>query len=154
MGNLRSVLIILLTFVVAHWLRFGWYPINSAYLQVALIGLLLTAIILPATGAFRVEFRWEFARQIRRLTAGWSMVVMMMVVLAAILKVSSDFSRIWFGYWVILGALGLTLGQLFSHLWSVQRQKEAAHCEMLSWLELVKRQQGLMIVCAVKPAAE
>ena len=36
----------------------------------------------------------------------------MLVALAAMLKVTSNYSRIWFGYWVLFGALGLFISQL------------------------------------------
>ena len=111
------IIILLMSAAIAHWLRFGWTAWNSTYLIALLTGLLLASIVLPATGAFRDEFRWSFMRKIRRLIAGWAVVVMLMVAIAALLKVTEDYSRIWFGYWVLLGTVALAGAQSAAHLW-------------------------------------
>jgi len=123
---MAAILTILIAFSAAHWLRFGWVAFSNAYLIALLTGLLLASMVLPATGAFRQEFRWAFMRKIRRLIAGWALVVMVMVGLAALLKVTSNYSRIWFGYWVLLGTAGLAFAQVLSHVWQVRQQSKSS----------------------------
>lgn len=125
MKNLQSQLVILLACLLAYYLRFDSFRMTEDYIVVLLIGMLLAAVILPATGAYRHEFRWAFLRKTRRLVAGWALVVMSLVTMAAMFKVTSTFSRIWFAYWVLLGIAGLTISQIIEHAWQIQRRKNS-----------------------------
>ena len=123
MKVVANLAILLMAALAAYGLRFGWAPFTYQYLIALLLGLLLASVYLPATGAFRQEFRWEFMRRMRRLIAGWALVLMTLVALAAILKVTSVYSRIWFGYWVLLGTAGLVAGQILAHIWQLQSRR-------------------------------
>ncbi len=125
MKNLQIQLVILLAFLLAFYLRFDTLQMSTAYVIVFLLGLLIAAVIMPATGAFRYEFRWAFLRKTRRLVAGWALVVTALVTIAALLKVTSDYSRIWFAYWVLIGGAGLFISQLIEHSWQVYRKKNS-----------------------------
>jgi Undecaprenyl-phosphate glucose phosphotransferase len=125
MKNLQTQFVIFLAFLLAYYLRFDSLQMSSDYLIVLLIGLLTTAVIMPATGAFRHEFRWAFLRKTRRLIAGWSLVVTVLVTTAAMFKVTSDYSRVWFAYWVLLGGAGLFISQLIEHSWQIHRRKHS-----------------------------
>jgi putative colanic acid biosynthesis UDP-glucose lipid carrier transferase len=126
MGNLRAILVILAAFSLAYWLRFGWVPLTPQYLLVLLLGLLLVSVILPATGAFRHEFKWVAMRRIRRLLAGWALVVMVLVVVSALSKTTAVYSRIWFGYWVLLSAGGLVAVQVMAHWWQLRVRRKGS----------------------------
>ena len=125
MKNLQTQFVILLSFLLAYYLRFDTLQMNTAYVIVLLLGLLIAAVIMPATGAFRHEFRWAFLRKTRRLVAGWALVVTALVTIAALLKVTSDYSRIWFAYWVLIGSAGLIISQMIEHSWQVYRRKHS-----------------------------
>lgn len=125
MKNLQTQLVILLAFLVAFYARFNTLELETDYIVVLLLGLLIAAVIMPATGAFRHEFRWSVLRKTRRLLAGWAVIVTTLVTIAALLKVTSDYSRIWFGYWVLLGGAGLFISQLFEHGWLIHRRKSS-----------------------------
>lgn len=125
MKNLQTLIVVLLAFMAAYYLRFDSLQMSTAYLIVLLLGLLTSAVIMPATGAFRQEFRWAMLRKTRRLIAGWSLVVTALVTIAAMFKVTSDYSRVWFGYWVLFGAAGLFVSQLLEHAWQLQRRKHS-----------------------------
>ncbi len=125
MKNLQAQLMILLAFLLAFYARFESLQMDAKYIIVLLLGLLIAAVIMPATGAFRHEFRWSILRKTRRLLAGWALVVTILVALAALLKVTSDYSRIWFAYWVLFGGTGLFIGQLLEHGWRVRRRKSS-----------------------------
>ena len=119
----NALLVILLGFLLAYALRFGSVELKQDYLVVLLLSLLMSSVILPATGAFRHEFRWSILRKTRRLLAGWAVVVTTLVTIAALFKVTSDYSRIWFSYWVLFGGTGLFISQLFEHGWLMHRRK-------------------------------
>ncbi len=125
MKNIQTQFVILLTFLLAFYLRFDSVQMDTTYVIALLLGLLIAAIIMPATGAFRYEFRWNFLRKIRRLIAGWALVVTSLVTMAAMFKVSSDYSRVWFAYWVLFGGVGLFISQLIEHAWQIHRIKHS-----------------------------
>ena len=125
MKNLQSQFVILVACLIAYQIRFDTFRIPTDYIIVLLVGLLVAAVILPATGAFRPEFRWAFLRKTRRLVAGWALVVMALVTMAAVFKVTSDYSRIWFAYWVLLGGAGLIGSQFLEHGWQTHRNNHS-----------------------------
>jgi len=125
MKNLQTQFVILLAFLLAFYTRFESMNMSAAYVIALLLGLLTAAVIMPATGAFRHEFRWAFIRKTRRLLAGWAVVATTMITMAAVLKVTSDYSRIWFAYWVIFGGLALFFTQIIEHGWLIHRSKHS-----------------------------
>jgi len=125
MRNLLAQLVIFLTFLLAYFLRFNSLQMSTGYVIALLCCLLISTVILPATGAFRHEFRWAFLRKTRRLLAGWALVVTTLVTLAALFKVTSDYSRIWFTYWVMFGGMALFSTQLLEHGWQIHRKKNS-----------------------------
>ena len=124
--QLNVLLVILLSFLFAHWLRFGYMPLSGGYFQALLLALLLSAVVLPATGAFRREFEWEFMRKLRRLLAGWAVVMMVLIAIAAALKITDYYSRIWFGLWVICSNIGLVGILVVSHASALRERRRKA----------------------------
>lgn len=122
MKNLQIQMVILLALLLAYYVRFNTLYLDTNYIIALLGGLLTAAVVMPATGAFRHEFRWAFLRKIRRLLAGWALVVTILVTLAALFKVSAEFSRIWFGYWVLFTGASLILSQIIEHGWQIHRK--------------------------------
>ncbi|MDX1461378.1 MAG: hypothetical protein R3348_10020, partial [Xanthomonadales bacterium] len=127
MGNLGSLLVVLISGIAAYRIRFDRWDVDNPYLVSLLLGLLLCSVVLPATGAYRREFRWDPFRKTRRLLAGWALVVTSMVVLAALLKVSADYSRIWFGSWVVITALGLGCIAFVEYTWLVRQARKGRY---------------------------
>jgi putative colanic acid biosynthesis UDP-glucose lipid carrier transferase len=120
----NALLIIIVGFLVAYWLRFGYTALTQGYLLALLVCLVLASVVLPATGAFRREFEWELLRRMRRLVAGWAVVLLMLVSIAAMTKTTDYFSRIWFGLWTILSTVGLVAVLLMSHYASIRRRNQ------------------------------
>jgi len=90
----NALLVILVSFFVAYLFRFGYIALSQDYLIALLLTLVLSSIILPATGAFRHEFRWSILRKTRRLLAGWALVVTTLITMSALFKVTADYSRV------------------------------------------------------------
>ena len=112
MGTLSSLLVVLVSFLLAYWMRFESFAMDNSYRMVLLTGLLFSSVIFPATGAYRTEFRWDIMRRLRRLIAGWALVVITLVSSATLLKVTADYSRIWFSLWVVFCSAGLMIATL------------------------------------------
>jgi len=121
--HVNTLLVVLVSFLVAYWLRFGNMPVLQGYTVALLVTLLLSSIVFPASGAFRVEFEWAVMRRLRRLIAAWAIVVLTLVSLAAMLKITDYFSRIWFGSWVLICGFGLIAVLLASHAAAISKRK-------------------------------
>jgi len=119
----NALLVIIVTFLLAYLTRFGYTALPNYYLIALLVVIVVAVIVLPATGAFRREFEWAVLRRLRRLIAGWAIVVLVLVSVAAMLKTTDYYSRIWFGMWVIYGTLGLAIMMMSSH-WAAIRRRE------------------------------
>ena len=143
--QVNMLLIILIGFLVAYWFRFGTTFLTEGYLVALVISLFLSSIIFPATGAFRDEFEWEVLRRMRRLIAGWAIVLLMLVSIAAVTKTTDYFSRIWFGLWVIISTCGLSAVLFFSYFISIRnrnRNRRACPIALVGSGEAAVRLEG------------
>ena len=118
----NALLVIVVTFLLAFLTRFGYTALDNRYLTALLIVFIVSSIVLPTTGAFRHEFEWAVMRRLRRLIAGWAIVILVLISLAAMTKTTDFYSRIWFGVWVIYCTFGLSLMLLVSHWAAVKRR--------------------------------
>ena len=118
----NALLVILVSFLLAHWLRFGPREIDQKYLIALLLTLVISAVILPATGAFRQDFEWAVMRRLRRLVAGWAVVLLTLISIAAAIKITDYYSRIWFGSWVLISTAGLATVLLITHAAAIRRR--------------------------------
>ena len=120
----NALLVVVVTFLLAHFTRFGYTALDTHYLIALLSVIIIASIVLPATGAFRRDFEWAVMRRLRRLIAGWAIVVLVLISLAAMLKTTDLYSRIWFGLWVIYASVGLVLITLFAHAVAIRRRRK------------------------------
>ena len=67
----NSMLVILVSFMLAYWIRYPNMPLTQEYLVALLLTLILSLIVFPASGAFRKEFEWAFLRKLRRMMVAW-----------------------------------------------------------------------------------
>ena len=122
------LLVILVGYLLAHLLRFGYTALPEHYLLALLLTLFLSSMILPATGAFRDEFEWAFMRRLRRLIAGWAIVVVVLISIAAMLKTTDYYSRIWFSLWVLITTFGLVFVMFVSRLSAIRTRNRNRQC--------------------------
>ena len=118
----NALLLILVRFLLAYWQRWGSNPLPPHYQVALLVSLILAAIVLPSTGAFRQEFEWAVMRRLRRLVAGWAVVLLLLISIAAMLKATDSCSRIWFGLWTIISTSGLITVVLITHLGAISKR--------------------------------
>ena len=121
----NALLVILVGFLFAYWLRFGYAGLEQRYLVALLLTLVISSIILPATGAFRGEFEWAMMRRLRRLIAGWAVVVLLLISIAAALKVTDYYSRIWFGLFAMVTTAGLVVMLLITHAAAIRKRNHS-----------------------------
>ena len=100
--------------VLAYLWRFGigGFPIPATYTEGMIIAVLLGVIIFPWVGAYEQWRGRGLLAVIGRSLAGWVVVLLVLVVLAAVMKETEAYSRLWFVAWGGITALLLSLGRL------------------------------------------
>ena len=113
---------------VAAW-RFGSNldpAVTDPTLAALVIGCLLAANILPRfydyQGARLVAQGW----QLPRLLAGWTVSMAALIALLFALKVTGDVSRLWVGWWFVVGAVALVTIRLVVRLTLVRGETARA----------------------------
>ena len=149
----NTLLVVMVSFLFAYWLRFGAAALPQGYLVALLVTLVIASVVFPATGAFRQEFEWAFMRKLRRLIAGWALVVLFLVSIAAMLKITDYFSRIWFGSWVLICGFGLIFMLLLSHSAAVQQRKRGKNRRRIVLVGSGKTAQDVEAHIASDPSA-
>ena len=118
----NALLVILVSFLLAYWLRFGDAAMEQHYLVALLLTLVLSSVVLPSTGSYRKDFEWAVMRRMRRLIAGWAVVLLLLISIAAVLKTTDFYSRIWFGTWTLISTFGLIAGLLITHVAAIRKR--------------------------------
>lgn len=89
---------------LAHWWRFNQLEMPSLYQSVALISALLALLSLWLFGLYGSWRGKSLPAQVFRHLVGWAVVVGLLLSIAFFLKVSEDFSRQWYAYFVLLAS--------------------------------------------------
>jgi Undecaprenyl-phosphate glucose phosphotransferase len=128
----NALLVILVSFLFAYWLRSGNTAVEQNYLVALLLTLVLSSVVLPATGAFRKDFEWAVMRRMRRLIAGWAVVLLMLISIAAALKTTDFYSRIWFGTWTLVSTVGLIAVLLITHVAAIGKRNRVRQAHFIA----------------------
>jgi putative colanic acid biosynthesis UDP-glucose lipid carrier transferase len=97
-----DVLIVMACFLMAHYIYFGHLDVDKDYRNAAVLAALLTPIILTSSGCYRSWRGKSFLSQIKTLMFSWMLVPGALLTLSVGLKTTIIYSRLWFGYWVLL----------------------------------------------------
>ena len=126
LGALRFVDVLIVTGsgLCAYGLRHDTYNIPDHYLVAIAIGGLLSANYFQIGKLYRFEGLYRLAAQFGALTVTWIAVIVTLLLIAYFGKVSSEFSRIWAGYWFVSAYLLLMITRgvfsLLLHRWRLQ----------------------------------
>lgn len=96
---------------------------STPYNTAILLGMLLSALILPGFGIYR-SWRGQFLVSLfARLAVAWGSVVITLMMLLFLTGISESYSRLWIGLWSVLGLLALSLvrSALFAFLRYLRR---------------------------------
>lgn len=107
---LLDFFIVIAAGLVAHYYRFGDMEMNGRYNMATLLTAIMVVISLGASGVYGSQRGYAFLRQFTVLLAGWCAAAGFMFSLAFLLKVSENYSRIWYTTMLLVGgSLSLAL---------------------------------------------
>ncbi len=107
-GILRfaDVSVVVVSAVIAFWLRNDSFNIPFYYWESVLLGAVLSANYMHIAKVYRPATVVSMSLQLIRATLAWIGVILTLVGLAYFLQISDWFSRSWIIYWLILAIIG------------------------------------------------
>ncbi len=118
-----DLLIILMSFVVCHYLYLGGLEFSPERIVIVVAALGLTYIAFAAAGLYKTSRTLLLHSILNRMTVGWFLVVTSVALLAFLTKIAGDVSRVWFGLSTILAYLGLIGARVASAVVMMVSQK-------------------------------
>lgn len=100
--------------LVAHSIRFPLDELSMTkdYRSLILFAVLCVVIIFPFFNLYGSWRGQSLSKQARAIIVSWATVVLFMIVILFSLKISSDYSRLWLGIWMVLGLFFLLLARI------------------------------------------
>jgi putative colanic acid biosysnthesis UDP-glucose lipid carrier transferase len=106
-SRLLDALVIITSAYAAYSLRFNSFALNEQYLVVVIFAVLLAMVLFPLCGLYHPLRNTHWPYLLQRLVAAWALLMLCLIVIGWATKTSTDFSRLWLGYWASMGFLGL-----------------------------------------------
>lgn len=88
---------------LAHYWRFGSFSMAGRYDTATLLTAIVLVFCLGMSGAYGSQRGKPFLRQVSRLLIGWMAAAGILLSLSFFLKVSGDYSRLWFFTLLLIG---------------------------------------------------
>ncbi len=87
--------------------------VKTFYLFTCLLGAILTFVALQAADTYQVASMRTSITQLGRVMAAWTGVFATLALLAFFMRISTDFSRLWFGTWYASGLIFFAIERSF-----------------------------------------
>jgi putative colanic acid biosynthesis UDP-glucose lipid carrier transferase len=90
----------------------GVEGLPRSYLHVILLAVLLSTIIFPFSGVYKVWRGSSTLTEIKQITIAWIMVALTLTLLAFFTKTGAEYSRSWMGIWLVNGWISLVASRV------------------------------------------
>lgn len=97
--RLADAFVVILTSIVAYWVRHGFDPMGPNYWLAALLAAFVTFNVFQRASLYRYQLFDRLTETLRRLAGAWVTVCLVLIALAFFSRSSTDFSRIWAAVW-------------------------------------------------------
>jgi len=108
-ARIADPLVVIIASVIAYGIRFSFnelhLPIDYRFL--ILFSLLCTILVFPLFNLYGSWRGQSLTKQARAIILAWFSVVLLMIIILFSLKISSEYSRLWLGWWMVLGLVFL-----------------------------------------------
>lgn len=105
---LLDFLIVLLAGWLGHFYRLNTFEMTARYNNATVLAAIVVVLCLGIGGVYGSQRGYAFLRQFSILVAGWFAAAGILLSLTFFLKISENYSRIWFGLMLVIGG-GLSL---------------------------------------------
>ena len=107
LSRFSDPLLVILAAIVAYGMRFSFEDLYlpEDYRALILFAVFCVVLIFPLFNLYGSWRGKSLAKQASAIIMAWFTVVLLMIVILFGLKVSSEYSRIWLGWWMLFGVL-------------------------------------------------
>ena len=108
-SRVADPLVVVLAAIVAYGVRFSFDepPLPQEYRLLVLFSVFSVFLLFPIFNLYASWRGQSLPKQARAIILAWFTVVLLMIVILFSLKMSTDYSRLWLGLWMLLGLLFL-----------------------------------------------
>lgn len=108
-SRVADPLVVVFAAIVAYLIRFSFSDssLPQDYRFLVLFAVLCVVLIFPVFNLYASWRGQSLAKQARAIILAWLSVVLLMIIILFGLKISSDYSRLWLGSWMLLGLVFL-----------------------------------------------
>jgi putative colanic acid biosynthesis UDP-glucose lipid carrier transferase len=110
--RLADLCLVALAGAVAAQFRFPFDETPGILDASLVLGTLVAAHVLPLLGVYDLQRLGRVHRQVPRLLAAWLLTIGAVLVFLYAIHAAHEVSRLWIGYWLLLGASGLIASRL------------------------------------------
>ncbi len=112
-NRVTDVLLVVLSGVVAYYLRFGFDATFSlSYAVLLLLTTLIAIVMFPMLGVYQSWRARGLSAPAGRVVLAWASVLLVVLVLLVLTKQGATFSRLWLGQWFSLAAILLIFSRI------------------------------------------
>jgi len=108
-SRVADPLVVILAAITAYGLRFSFdglhLPLDYRFL--ILFSVLCVVLVFPFFNLYSSWRGQSLTKQARSIILAWSTVILFMIIILFSMKFSSQYSRLWLGWWMVLGLLYL-----------------------------------------------
>ncbi|MFV1975485.1 MAG: undecaprenyl-phosphate glucose phosphotransferase [Candidatus Scalindua sp.] len=102
-------MLVVLAAVVSYGMRFSFDGLDfpQGYHSLVLFAVLSVILVFPLFGLYGSWRGQSLAKQASAIILAWITVVLLIIIILFGLKISSDYSRLWLGWWILFGLVFL-----------------------------------------------
>jgi len=110
-ARVSDTFVVVLAAIVAYSIRFPLSDVllPNDYRSLVLFAVFCVVIIFSALGLYTSWRGQSLVKQARAILLAWLSVVLLMILILFSLKISADYSRLWLGWWMLLGLMFLLI---------------------------------------------
>lgn len=107
-------MLVVMAALVAYGVRFSFGDLDlpKDYRSLVLFNVFCVVLIFPLFSLYSSWRGQSLAKQARAIILAWLTVVLLMIVILFGLKISSDYSRLWLGWWMSLGVVFILISRM------------------------------------------
>lgn len=104
-ARVADPLIVIFSAIIAYSIRFSDSEslLPQDYRSLVLFAIFCVVLIFPAFNLYASWRAQSLIKQARTIVLAWFTVILLMIIILFSLKTSSDYSRLWLGWWMVLG---------------------------------------------------
>ena len=108
-ARVADPLVVIIASIIAHSIRFPLYDglLPQDYRSLVLFAVFCVILIFPSFNLYASWRGQSLLKQARTIFFAWITVVLLMIIILFSLKISADYSRLWLGWWMMLGLFSL-----------------------------------------------